>query len=99
MRASDGGDKTSLEGFLQQAFACAPEVAASIGQRAAERRFPAESVVIRQGDPVGEAFLVRLGRARARSYGRDGQMVLLQEFLPGDLLGALADTRRQASGE
>jgi len=99
MPALDGQDEISLHGFLQQAFACSPEIAASIGRCAAERRFPADAVVIRQGDPVSEALLLRLGRARARSYGREGQVVLLQEFLPGDLLGALVDTQRQASGE
>ena len=97
MPAADNKDQIGLHGFLQGAFACSAEVAEAIGQRAAERRFAADAVVIRQGDTVREAFLMRLGRARSRTYTRDGQAVLLQEFLPGDLLGAFADPRDEAS--
>jgi len=97
MASGDSGE-SELRGFLQQVFACAPEVADSIGRRASERRFAPADVVIRQGDAVGEAYLVWTGRARAVAYTREGQAVLLQEFTPGDLFGALSDARGDASG-
>lgn len=93
----DAPAQTELNGFLQSVFACAPEVAETIGRRAADRRFAAAELVIRQGDPVGEAFLVWIGRARATVYTREGQAVLLQEFAAGDLFGALAEARSTAS--
>lgn len=93
------GDRNEgeLRGFLQQVFACTADVADSIGRRAAERRFAPSDVVIRQGDSVGEAFLVWNGRARAVAYTREGQAVLLQEFAPGDLFGALTRARDESS--
>ncbi len=82
-------DDTEFTGFLARALACTPETAAAIARRAAMRAYPSRAVVIRQGDPVSEAYLLWLGRARAVAYAREGQLVLLQEFLPGDLFGAL----------
>jgi CRP-like cAMP-binding protein len=48
------------------------------------------SVLLRQGDRPAIAFLLVLGRAHALLYGADGQLVLLHEYCPGDLFGALA---------
>jgi len=87
-----------LQAFLQQVFACPTEVAEAIRRRAGDRRFDAAEVVIRQGDPLADAFLMWIGRARATAYTREGQAVLLQEFLPGDLFGALAEGPGEASG-
>ena len=45
-----------VRAFLQQAFACTPEIALSIARRAVERSYPARAVILRQGDamdPVG----------------------------------------------
>jgi CRP-like cAMP-binding protein len=55
------------------------------------RGFAAEAALIRQGDIVGHTWLLVLGRARALLWSAEGQMVLLQEFAPGDLFGALAE--------
>lgn len=84
---------SELNAFLREVFACSPEVAEAIGRRAAARSYPAQAVVVRQGDAVSEAYLLWLGRARALAYTREGQLVLLQEFLPGDLFGALTDPK------
>ena len=97
MASTHDSDARDLASFLQQVFACAPDVAEAIGRRTSERRFAAADLVIRQGDAVGEAFLMRQGRARAVAYTREGQAVLLQEFTPGDLFGALAEARNAAS--
>ena len=95
---ADGGGDGELAGFLKTAFACSAEVADSIGRHAAARRHAADELVVRQGDPLHEAFLMWLGRARAQAFTRDGQIVVLHEFLPGDLFGALDERPGEASG-
>ena len=83
----------ALPAFFQQVFACTPEVAAVIARRAADRSYAAGTPILHQGDETGETFLLVLGRAHALIYGRDGQMALLREFAPGDIFGAVAETR------
>jgi CRP/FNR family cyclic AMP-dependent transcriptional regulator len=89
--------ETELREFLAQALACSVEIADAVARRAALRTHPSREVIIRQGDDVSEAFLLWLGRARAVAYAREGQLVLLQEFVPGDLFGALASSGDPAS--
>lgn len=81
----------ALPAFLQQAFACSPEVADSLARRCAERAWRARTAILRQGDAAGETYLLSLGLAHALTYGLDGQRVLLQEFRPGDLFGAVTE--------
>jgi len=85
--ASYDGD---IHRFLQKVFLCSPDVAASIGKRAQDRRFPVHAVLLKQGDRAGAAFLLVTGCAHALTYSVDGQTVLLREFLPGDFFGAVA---------
>ena len=77
--------------FLAQTFGCPPDVAASIGRRATDRRYPLSAIILRQGDRADATYLVVIGRAHAMSYGGEGQTVLLREFLRGDFFGALAE--------
>ena len=65
-------------------------MAASIGKRALDRRFPVDAILLKQGDRAGSTFLLVAGRAHALSYGQQGHVVLLREFLPGDFFGAIA---------
>lgn len=81
----------ALPEFLQQVFACTPQVADSIHRRCVERSWRPRTAIVRQGDAAGETFLLSLGLAHALSYGVDGQRVLLQEFRPGDLFGAVTE--------
>jgi CRP/FNR family cyclic AMP-dependent transcriptional regulator len=81
---------TDLNAILQHIFGCSPEVAARIGQCAADQRYPVKAVIIRHGGRGGATFLLVAGRAQALGYGIEGQLVLLQEFLPGDFFGAIA---------
>jgi CRP-like cAMP-binding protein len=62
-------------------------VASAISGRAVERSFPTRAVILRQGDFGDEVYLLVQGRAQALLCGPDGQIVLLQEYLPGDLFG------------
>lgn len=75
--------------FLQGVFACSEEVAEAIRQRAGQKGHPAGATILSQGGGAGETFLLVLGRAHALLYATDGQLVLLQEFLPGDLFGVV----------
>ena len=79
-----------LRAFLQQAFACSSEVALGIARRAAERSYSPRAVILRQGERGAETFFVMDGRVQAMLCGPQGQLVLLHEFLPGDIFGAVA---------
>jgi CRP/FNR family cyclic AMP-dependent transcriptional regulator len=79
-----------LHGFVARVFGCSPETAAAIARRAAERVYAARTVVLRQGEPCSETWLVMAGRAQALVYGAEGQLVLLGEYAGGDLFGAIA---------
>jgi CRP-like cAMP-binding protein len=83
---------THLHEALRNIFSCSVDVAASIARRAADRRFPVRAVIVKQGDRSGATFLVIMGRAHALTYGIEGQLVLLHEFLPGDFFGAITQT-------
>jgi CRP-like cAMP-binding protein len=54
------------------------------------RRFGANSVVIQQGAPATELFLITKGRARHFSATPDGQKLLLIWLVPGDIFGGAA---------
>lgn len=79
---------------LMRAFVCNEDVARAIARKASDRRYPARAIIIKQGDDSSAAFLLLAGRAHALAYGIEGQLVLLQEFLPGDFFGALATAAR-----
>lgn len=83
------GGERNLREQLQRIFACTPEVAASIGGRAAERGFPVRATIVHQGDRPEETYLMLAGRAHALLYGMDGQLVMLHEFGAGDIFGAI----------
>lgn len=83
--------QADLQGFLAQAFACSDEIACAIAARTALHAYPQRAIILRQGDRAGATYLLVTGRAHALLYGLDGQLVLLHEFLPGDLFGAIAD--------
>lgn len=84
-----GGGEPGLIEALAEIFACSLEVAAIIAARAVDRRYPARTVILRQGDAVRETYLVVFGRAHALVVGRDGNQMLLHEFSAGDIFGAV----------
>ncbi len=79
-----------LSEFLQNVFACSADIADSMARRAIERFYPIKAVIVKQGDETGATFLLVAGRARALTYGLEGQLVLLFDFVPGDFFGAIA---------
>lgn len=79
-----------IASFVRQVFACSPQAAEAIAARAAERVYAAREVLMRQGEVCSQTWLVMAGRAQALVYGAEGQLVLLQDFGPGELFGAVA---------
>ncbi|MEG3148585.1 Crp/Fnr family transcriptional regulator [Sphingomonas sp. ZT3P38] len=84
-------------GFVRDVFACPADVAEQVVDRGRIRAFARTAVIVRQGDWLTLTYLLFVGRAHALLYGAEGQIVLLHEFGPGDLFGALgeADAARQ----
>jgi CRP-like cAMP-binding protein len=82
---------------VARAFACSATVAAEVVRRGHLRRFAPRAVILRQGDWSTIAYLLVAGRAQALLYGAEGQLILLHDFRPGDLFGAVgeADPVRQ----
>lgn len=76
---------------IEHAFGCGGETSARIARRGRVRHYPARACLVRQGDRSATAFLLVVGRAHALLYGADGQLILLHDYGPGDLFGALGD--------
>ena len=74
---------------VRSAFACTAETSEQILRQGRIRRYPSRSHILRQGDRAATSWLIVLGRAHALLYGAEGQLVLLHEYGPGDLFGAL----------
>ncbi len=89
MAARPSSDSDLLS-FFQEIFACPADVAASIGRRAADRRYRAAAIILKQGDRAEATYLVVFGRAHALTYGSEGQVVMLHDYGRGDFFGALA---------
>jgi CRP-like cAMP-binding protein len=77
--------------FIRETFACSDEIAGHIFVRGAIRDYPPHAMVVRQGEKAAVAYLLTQGRAHALLYTVEGQVVLLCEYRPGDLFGALGE--------
>jgi CRP-like cAMP-binding protein len=84
-----GGEPSEV---FERLFACTGDVARCLGANAAFRQFPPQALILRQGDPTRETVLMISGRAQALFQGADGRQVLVQEFQPGDIFGAVVQT-------
>jgi CRP-like cAMP-binding protein len=80
-----------VRGFLRETFACTDEIAGYIFLRGTVRAFAPHSTIVRQGEKAAAAYLLTQGRAHALLYSVEGQVVLLCEYRPGDLFGALGE--------
>jgi CRP-like cAMP-binding protein len=77
--------------FIRETFACSDEIATTVFARGAVRAYAAHAVIVRQGEVAASAYLLTLGRAHARRFSLEGHMILLCEYYPGDLFGAVID--------
>jgi CRP-like cAMP-binding protein len=80
-----------VRAFIRETLACSDEIAATIFGRGTVRAYPPHATIVRQGEKAAAAYLLTLGRAHALLYSLEGQMVLLCEYRPGDLFGALGE--------
>jgi CRP-like cAMP-binding protein len=77
-----------------------PADLARVAEVAVDRGFAAQEVVFNEGDDSDTCYIVRSGHARATRSHRDGRVLILATFGPGDIFGELAmfdDERRSAT--
>jgi CRP/FNR family cyclic AMP-dependent transcriptional regulator len=86
-----GLPEQDVRAFLRETFACSDDIAGRIFVRGAVRAFAAHATIVRQGEKAAAAYLLTQGRAHALLYSLEGQVVLLCEYRPGDLFGALGE--------
>lgn len=77
--------------LVARVFACSADVAIQVMRRGQLRSHVARAVLLRQGDWLTIALLLIVGRAQALLYSAEGQIVLLHDYQPGDLFGALGE--------
>lgn len=77
--------------FIRETFGCSDEIAGHMFLRGTVRSYPSHSTIVRMGERARAAFLLIHGQAQALLYSVEGQMVLLCEYGPGDLFGALGE--------
>lgn len=82
-------ERTAL--YVANAFACSAHVAAEVVRRGRLRQFGSRAIILRQGDWLTLAYLLLTGRAQALLYSAEGQLILLHDFRPGDLFGAIGE--------
>jgi CRP-like cAMP-binding protein len=83
----DGTGPSTEGSFLAR---LAPEAAAELQRLGARRRYPAGTMLFREGESAREAVLVLAGEAKVSVESREGSMVILDVFGPGSLLGELS---------
>jgi CRP-like cAMP-binding protein len=83
------GAGEDYHGFVQTVFGCSAEIAGRISALSRERRYPARTTILRRDAAAPVSVLLIEGLAQARATGLQGQIVILDEYLPGDLFGAL----------
>ncbi len=77
--------KSEIEGFLQS------------GWQFKSRVFQAGALIVREGDPGDEAYIITKGRCRAFRVV-DGTKIILQEMSEGDVFGEIAVFAKQPRG-
>lgn len=86
-----GLPEQDVRAFIRETFACTDDIAARIYGMGTVRVYPPHAAIVRQGETATAAYLLTLGRAHALLYSLEGQMILLCEYRPGDLFGALGE--------
>ena len=62
----------------------------AIGQRGGTRSFPANAILINEGDSTDSLYIVLSGRVKAYSSADNGREIILSEHGPGEYLGELS---------
>jgi CRP/FNR family cyclic AMP-dependent transcriptional regulator len=74
---------TLLNGLSEPALA-------SIAALAQRKRFEARDIVVQQGDPGGELFVIVVGHLKVVSAGADGRDIALSIMGPGEVFGEVS---------
>ncbi len=88
---ADHGLEEAARAIITQTFSCSSDVAEAVMRRGRLCSFEEQATIVRQGDWLALAYFLLLGRARALLYSVEGQIVLLHDYGPGDIIGALAE--------
>ncbi len=73
--------------MIASAFGCDGAIAVTVAGQARFESFAPRAIII-SGQEAGERlFLVITGHARMLAYGLDGRMIVIDDFLAGDLFG------------
>lgn len=86
-------EEPDLESRLPQALSDA------VARRGQVRNFPANTILISEGDSTDSLYIVLSGRVKAYASSEDGREVVLTEYGPGEYFGELSidGARRSAS--
>ncbi len=76
-----------------------PALLEALGLRGATRAFPAQTILINEGDTTDSLYIVLSGRVKAYASSEDGREVVLTEYGPGEYFGELSidGAKRSAS--
>jgi len=80
----------SAEELTARVFSCSADLARQMVGCGRLRYFPHHAIILRQGDWLSLTYLLLVGRAQALLYSAEGQVILLHDFRPGDLFGAIS---------
>jgi CRP/FNR family cyclic AMP-dependent transcriptional regulator len=67
-----------------------PPLLEAIASRGGTRSFPAQAILINEGDETDSLYIVLSGQVRAYASGENGREVVLAEHGPGEYLGELS---------
>lgn len=84
-------DEDGVRQFLCRVFVCSTDVAEQIMTRGRLSSYACQAIIVRQGDPLTQSYLLVLGHARALLYAASGQVILLHEYRSGDVFGAVGE--------
>lgn len=84
-----GGNLLEAErhAVIKTVFSCGDTGAAALVSAMRLYSFANKAIVVRQGDMVGQCWLVVEGMAQAQIVSADGQTTLLASYGPGEILG------------
>lgn len=82
------GDRSSrAEAVIAQTFGCSADLASTIATKAKFSQFAPRDVIIAHARPNPNVFLLVAGHAQAFALSFDARLVLVEDFLAGDLFG------------
>jgi len=85
-----GEDHSSFAAAVERAFCWGDSATAGVTLLSTDRRFVRRELLLQAGQGEAQVFLLLAGRAQAQAFGFTGRLVVVHEFVGGDIFGALA---------